>query len=195
MSEKQHIGNHERHVFNYESPKELHKELQQSPELDAANNKNQQNKIEQLLEAANEHAKSSESIVSKTENVNESSHHYYVTKHIKQDAYKQTLARTRKKLTKSDKTFSKIVHQKNIESISEVAANTVANPSGILGGGIVAFFGSSIVLFISRKIGFEVPPSIFIALFIVGFIVGFIIEKLLFKFVFKKSSLNRIKSY
>lgn len=111
-------------------------------------------------------------------------HHQYVTKRLKNESYQKTLNIVRSDLTPSQKIMSKFIHQNVIESVSEVAAKTVARPSGIIGGGLVALVGSILVLIVARKIGFEVPYSLFAVLFIVGFGLGLIVE--LAKNMFKK---------
>jgi hypothetical protein len=47
-----------------------------------------------------------------------------------------------------------------------------------LGGGIIALLGSLAILFISHKVGFAVPGSLFAALFIAGFVLGCLTESL-----------------
>lgn len=68
------------------------------------------------------------------------------------------------------------MHQPAIERISEVGAKTVARPSGILGGALIALLGSGIAIYVARHVGFEIPNSIFAALFIVGFLIGISLE-------------------
>lgn len=106
-------------------------------------------------------------------------HHHYVTKKIKADQYKITLASVRKNLPKSQQRFSSFVHQPVIEKISEVSAKTIARPSGILGGASFALFGSIFVLFVAHHIGFQVPNTIFIILFVIGFGAGILSELVL----------------
>ena len=84
--------------------------------------------------------------------------------------------------------MSKFIHQKIIESVSEVGAKTIARPSGIIGGGLLALVGSLLVLVVARKVGFEVPYSLFAVLFIIGFVLGLIVEftRNIFKKITKK---------
>jgi hypothetical protein len=106
-------------------------------------------------------------------------HHHYLTKKIKLDRYKITLKYIRKNLPKRQQAFSKLIHQPMVESVSEIGSKTIARPSGILGGGIIALIISPIILFIAHKIGFEVPNSLIIILFVIGFIFGCFVEFLL----------------
>jgi hypothetical protein len=114
--------------------------------------------------------------------------HQYITKKIKNESYQKTLKIIRKDLAPSQKIMSKFIHQKIIESVSEVGAKTIARPSGIIGGGLLALVGSLLVLVVARKVGFEVPYSLFAVLFIIGFVLGLIVEftRNIFKKITKK---------
>lgn len=103
-------------------------------------------------------------------------HHHYITKKIKAEQYKQTIKQVQQRLPKAERTFSTFVHRPSIEAISEVGAKTVARPSGILGGALFALIGSTTVLLVARRVGFEVPNSIFAILFICGFMGGLVAE-------------------
>lgn len=98
---------------------------------------------------------------------------------IKSDSYKSLLARARQNLPAVSRQLSKIIHQKNIEAISNVGARTVARPSGLLGGGIGALLGSITLLYASKHYGFSYNYAFFLVAFLVGFAAGLTIEALL----------------
>lgn len=102
--------------------------------------------------------------------------HHYITKRIKADQYKRTLIQVQAHLPKSEKRFSKVIHQPAIEAVSEVGAKTIARPYSIIGGALFAIIGSFTVLAIAKHIGFEVPNSIFFMLFIVGYLLVLAVE-------------------
>lgn len=103
-------------------------------------------------------------------------HHVVMTRELKQQAFKRTLTRVRHHLKPAERSFSKFIHQSTVDKVSTVGAQTVARPSGILGGGIFAFVGSAIVLYLARTYGFSYNLFIFIILFVGGFALGTLIE-------------------
>jgi tetrahydromethanopterin S-methyltransferase subunit G len=100
----------------------------------------------------------------------------YTTKQIKNAHYQSTLVNIRKHLSPTKRLFSKIIHQPFVEVASEIGAKTIGRPSGILSGSLIALFGSLSVTIIARRVGFEVPSSIFAIFFVGGFFIGIIIE-------------------
>lgn len=99
-----------------------------------------------------------------------------VNKELKELSYRRTLRRVQNKLPAPARAFSRFVHSPAIETISEVAGKTVARPSGVLAGGIFAFLGSSIFLWIARHYGYEYNFLLFALFFIGGFFAGLLLE-------------------
>lgn len=95
---------------------------------------------------------------------------------LKSQAYNRTLQTVRARLPASARLFSRVVHQPVIETLSNVGAKTIARPSGVLSGSLVALVGSGVLLYMARYYGFAYNYSIFFALFGGGFIVGLLIE-------------------
>lgn len=95
---------------------------------------------------------------------------------LKAHAYEQSLKRVQKKLSKPDRTLSKVVHNKTVEAVSNVGAQTIARPSGILGGSICAFIGSVGLLYAAKHYGFRYNYLMLVLLFVAGFLLGSAIE-------------------
>lgn len=72
--------------------------------------------------------------------------------------------------------LSQVIHNPVISRISEPASKTISRPSGMLGGGIVAFLGTFLYYFLARRIGFSYNYSLLVLLFVGGFILGLILE-------------------
>lgn len=99
--------------------------------------------------------------------------------HIKTDAYVKMLKGVRGQLNPAEKALSKTVHQPFIEAASEIGSKTIARPSGILGGGLIALVGSAIVLYISKHYGLPYNFFVFLLLFGAGFLTGIFAEVLI----------------
>lgn len=107
-----------------------------------------------------------------------------INKELKGMAYSRTMTRIRKDLPLPERAFSRIIHNRAVESVSELGAKTLARPSGVLMGGLFAFVGSSVFLWVSKYYGYEYNFLMFSALFIAGFFLGLALE-FLFR-LFKK---------
>lgn len=171
-------------------PKHEHKA--ESLNLDAETRKNH----ERILKEA-EHAEtdnpSIENLQAKVEHEAISAHETTIGEHeqpkpdspiglqreLKSDAYKRTLQKIRKDLPKSDRVLSRMIHQPQVETISNIGSKTLARPSGIIGGGLVSLIGSSTLLYMAKYYGFRYNFFVFFLLFIGGFAVGTLLELVL----------------
>ena len=93
-------------------------------------------------------------------------------------ALRTYLGQVRHHLNGPSQSFSKIVHNPTINSISETAGNTVVRPSGILTGSILTLVGSAYYLYATRQTGYHYRFIVATILFVGGFIVGLAIEAL-----------------
>ena len=95
----------------------------------------------------------------------------------------QTLQRELKTIQRQEsapaRALSRVVHQPIIRAVSGAIGMTISRPSGLLGGGVVAFLGSSVYLYLAYHIGFVYQPSVFLVLLVAGFIVGVAIESVI----------------
>ncbi len=92
---------------------------------------------------------------------------------------KQNLKNVRKDLGTTDRIISKIIHSPVLDKLSEKSSSSVARPSGILGGSILAFLGSLSYLIFVKYVGITYNYLFFFGFFIIGFIVGIFIEFIL----------------
>lgn len=104
--------------------------------------------------------------------------HIGIQRELKADAYRKTLAKVQTKLHPTERFFSQIVHRPAVESASNVAGSTIARPSGLLGGGIVALASSTAILYMSKHYGFRYNYLTFVGFFVGGFLLGITIEML-----------------
>jgi len=95
---------------------------------------------------------------------------------LKKITLHRELKNIRRKLSAPDKALSKVVHLPVVKTVSEASSKTVARPSGLLGGGITAFVGSTGYLLLAKYMGFTYNYFLFVLLFVAGFGLGLIIE-------------------
>ena len=88
------------------------------------------------------------------------------------------IVRIQRQLKPTDRVLSKAIHQPVIRAVSEATASTLARPSGLLGGGLVALLGSASYLYYAKHVGLPYNYLIFTLLFVGGFGFGLLIELL-----------------
>lgn len=103
----------------------------------------------------------------------------YVSRETKKLVYQRTLLTVRRRLSPMARATSKIIHRPAVEVLSEAAGKTVARPSGLLGGGLVAFTGTAAYYYVTRHYGYPYRPSVFLFLLVAGFLIGWFLEGIL----------------
>lgn len=177
MSEKL-SGSHEQNngqKLNLESESRknleaIHKKAEQSQEMTEKHVEHAKSKVEKQAISGKEYS------VGEREKPTGHSTNHTSHKAMKADSFKKTMSHVRQKLPRSERAFSKVVHNKKVEAVSEVGSKTIARPSGILGGGIFALAGSILLLYMAKHYGFEYNFFVFILFFVSGFFIGSIVE-------------------
>jgi hypothetical protein len=136
----------------------------------------QKAELHELQDAVKQEAISGQEITVGEREVPKSHTSHATPKELKADAYKRSLSRVQSRLNVVDRGFSKIAHQPVIDSASNVMSKTVARPSGILGGGICALLGSSFLLYLTKRYGFEYNFFVYFLLLAIGFVLGMTAE-------------------
>lgn len=103
-----------------------------------------------------------------------------ISRELKRTTLNRELTAIRRKLPARERVLSRLVHQPVVRVVSEAAGKTVSRPSGLLGGGLVAFLGSSGYLYLAKHLGFSYNYFVFLALFASGFVVGLVLELLVY---------------
>lgn len=160
---------------NLDLSAEVEKNLKRA-EAEAEKASDQQPNTSELAQKVEQQAISGKEITIGESESGASSQEYGAYTEMKGQAYKKTLGRIQSRLSAPEKTMSKVMHNKTIESVSDGIGKTAARPSGILGGGIVALIGSSTLLYMAKKYGFEYNFFIFFVLLAGGFVLGVIAE-------------------
>lgn len=58
--------------------------------------------------------------------------------------------------------MSKVIHQPVVRNVSEAAGKTVSRPSGLLGGSLMAFIGTSAYFYLAANQGFKYIIMLFL---------------------------------
>lgn len=177
MSEHLPKQSHEQATPKIETSGEHSEKLRQEMHERATKHEKEHNKSEQLEVARDTIEQQS---ISKEElklpNNEKKPEPTYFTKADRERSFNTTMHHVRSQLSRPSQTFSKAIHQKQIEKTSEVVGKTVARPSGIIGAATAALIGISIVLFFAKHIGFQLAGSEFWILLCAGYLVGLFIE-------------------
>jgi len=102
----------------------------------------------------------------------------YIDRTVKKLQFKQTLKQARRELPAAERLLSRVVHQPAVRVVSDISAKTITRPSGLFGGGILAFAGSLTYLYLTKHIGLSYNYLLFAVFFIGGFIAGLLLELL-----------------
>jgi hypothetical protein len=100
----------------------------------------------------------------------------FVNADLKKVTLQREIQSIRRKLPVAQRALSKVIHQPVVRVVSEVTSKTATRPSGLLGGGFVAFLGSAIYLYMTKHVGFTYNYTIFLLLFLGGFVLGLALE-------------------
>jgi hypothetical protein len=97
----------------------------------------------------------------------------------KRQTYRLTMNRIESRLPAPQRLFSRAVNNPAVDTVSNLTGRTVARPSGLIGGGLVAFCGLVLALFFARRVGFELPSSLLPVLVAAGWLAGIAVELLI----------------
>lgn len=87
-------------------------------------------------------------------------------------SFKATMSEVQSEMSAPSRTFSKIIHNKAIEKVSETTGNTIARPNAILSGAIFAFSLTLAVYLVAKNYGYPLSGFETIGAFILGWILG-----------------------
>jgi len=179
MSE-QLVNNHEVNEDNDDSAEVLNKTPEQEADrlLEAHGETEEQEapKVEEIRETVEQAAETTPIPDLETNQENETVDLPPPNKTLKAQSLNQTMKKTRAQLPKPERAFSKVIHQSQINAISEVTGKTIARPVGLFFGGLFALIGSAIYLLLSYRYHFAYKYIAFTLFFVGGFIIGLIVE-------------------
>ena len=99
-----------------------------------------------------------------------------VTAQEKVAAYKETMTHIRQEMSSPARAFSKFIHNKAVDRVSERLASTVARPNAILSGAVAAFLFSLATLMIAKHYGYRLSGFEAIGAFVAGWLIGILYD-------------------
>lgn len=112
----------------------------------------------------------------------------HVDKNLQATSLGRELKHIRSKLAAPDKVLSKVIHTPAVRAVSEASGKTLARPSGLFGGGLVAFLGTTAYLIFAKRIGLEYNYFVFLVFFAGGFAFGLALELVVWSVTRKRHS-------
>jgi len=151
----------------HERREQLHDNLERASKESSPEN------VEGLHETALEHAESTESQQDKSHDASPERHHRGPISRAERDAsFSATMQEVRTHMSAPSRNFSKIIHNKTIEKVSEAAGSTIARPNAILSGAVAAFIVTLAVYLVAKNYGYPLSGFESIGAFIVGWVIG-----------------------
>jgi hypothetical protein len=99
-----------------------------------------------------------------------------ITKKQRDESFQQTMQEVHTQLSVPERAFSKLIHNKTIETVSDSLATTVARPNAILAGAICAFLATTVIYYLAKNIGYHLSGFETIGAFVVGWIIGILFD-------------------
>jgi len=87
-------------------------------------------------------------------------------------SFKATMHEVQEQMSAPSRTFSKIIHNKTIENLSDATGNTIARPNAILSGAIFAFILTLVVYIVAKNLGYPLSGFETIGSFVLGWVLG-----------------------
>lgn len=95
-----------------------------------------------------------------------------ISKHEREASFNATMNEVRTHMSPSSRAFSKVIHNKTVEKLSDVTGSTIARPDAILSGAIVAFALTLGVYLLARNMGYTLSGFETIGAFVLGWALG-----------------------
>lgn len=91
-------------------------------------------------------------------------------------SFNATMKEVQAHMTPSARTFSKVIHNKAVEKVSDITASTVARPNAILSGAIFAFALTLGVYLVAKNLGYPLSGFETIGAFLLGWVLGLVYD-------------------
>lgn len=99
-----------------------------------------------------------------------------ITKKQLAHSFQSQMEHVHEHLDPASRTFSKVIHNKTVEKVSDGVGATLARPNALLSGSIAAFLFVTILYFAAKYYGYQLSGFETIGAFILGWIVGILYD-------------------
>lgn len=99
-----------------------------------------------------------------------------ITRKERDASYTATMKEVQTHMSSTERAFSKFIHHKAVEDVSEALGATVARPNAILAGAIMAFVISLSTLLIAKHYGYRLSGFEAIGAFVAGWLLGILYD-------------------
>ena len=93
-----------------------------------------------------------------------------------EQAYKQTMETIQREMSPPARAFSKVIHNRAVEKVSDVAGSTIARPNALLSGAVCAFLLVGALYLHARHFGYALQGSETMAAFLLGWAIGLVFD-------------------
>lgn len=154
---------------------ERHEALREK--LEQAGEQNHETNVESIRHEALENAASAEKEKQREKQASPAERRNGPIGKKERDAsYKATMSEIQTHMSTPSRTFSKVIHNKTVEKVSDVAGSTVARPNAILAGAVFAFILTLVVYLVAKNLGYPLSGFETIGAFAVGWVLGLIYD-------------------
>ncbi len=101
-----------------------------------------------------------------------------ISRSEREASYQATMKQVRSELSPSSRAFSKVIHNKTVEKVSDAVGATIARPNAILSGAIAAFVLTLGVYLVAKQYGYPLSGFESIASFALGWVIGIVFDYL-----------------
>lgn len=91
-------------------------------------------------------------------------------------SYNATMDEVRTHMSAPSKAFSKVIHNKVVDGVSNAVGSTVARPNAILSGAVFAFVLTLAIYLVAKNLGYPLSGFETIGAFILGWILGILYD-------------------
>lgn len=99
-----------------------------------------------------------------------------ITKKEREASYNATMDEIQTHMSPSSRAFSKVIHNKTVEKVSDAVGSTVARPNAILSAAVVTFIVTLAIYWLAKNMGYQLSGFEWIAAFALGWLLGLLYD-------------------